>query len=811
MKKKLIYSVIALFTLALAVLLIGCPDPGNSNTHTHQWSNLTVKASAEVTTDGKQERTCSCGETETQILHATGTIGLEFKLTWDDTAYDVKSGTAKTGIVHIPAYHNDKQVVGIADNAFEDCTGLTGISIPDTIFGIGHNAFSGCTSLSTVTFSDNVNVVWIGDQVFFNTPWLEDQDDGLIYIGNVLLVYKGIIPATIYNIKSDTVAIAGSAFRDGTSLTNINIPSSVKLIAENAFRNTGITSITLPTGLEYMAGAVFQDCTSLTSITIPAGLDVIEWDTFRGCSNLTTVTFASGSRLERIESAAFKDCIELKTMILPSGITRIGDEAFDNTPWLEDFIENSTQDFVFIGNALLAYNGTSVSVYIPLNTNSISSSVFSGNNNITSVNIPAGVTEIGAEAFMECVNLKTVTFGSNSQLQNINDKMFKGCASLESIEIPANVEWIGGQAFLECKKLTSVTFAPNSKLSGISWQAFRETGITSIALPAGLIDIDDGAFECCENLETVTFAPNSQLEYIKNRVFNECIKLSNITIPANITGIEEGAFSNCINLANVTFETGSQLEYFGYNTFYGCTSLVSITIPSDVTHIYEGAFEDCTYLSNINFSDVNNLIYIGGTTFKETPWKENYISSKPDGMVYLGKVLFAYNGDIPNGIIEAKDFAPNTVSIAGYAFANSGNHKKVTIPEGVTTICDWAFPSSEFTDITIPSTVTYIGGGAFSHCDKLENINIPNSVTYIGIFAFEDCTNIKEITIPASVKFVSEMAFQNWTNLQKINVPFINQDAADEAWRENWWDGIYNPEGNNWRTNSNAIIVYKGQ
>ncbi len=136
---------------------------------------------------------------------------------------------------------------------------------------------------------------------------------------------------------------------------------------------------------------------------------------------------------------------------------------------------------------------------------SIASSAFKGCG-LTSIEIPSSVTNIGSFAFSDCSDLKTVTFGANSQLESIGSNAFNNCDALTSIEIPSSVTSIGEAAFYDCDALKTVTFEEDSQLESIGSSAFRFcSNLTSIEIPSSVTSIGSYAFQFCSDLEIVTF------------------------------------------------------------------------------------------------------------------------------------------------------------------------------------------------------------------------------------------------------------------------------------------------------------------
>ena len=155
-----------------------------------------------------------------------------------------------SGSVVIPAtvtYNGTTySVTAIGFFAFNRCTGLTSIDIPNSVTRIDERAFSGCSRLESVNIPNTV--AYVGDNAFYNTAWYNNQPDGLVYVGMVAYEYKGTMPSgTSMAIKEGTLRISDYAFANCAGLTNIVIPNSLTEIGEHAFDScTGLSSIVIP-------------------------------------------------------------------------------------------------------------------------------------------------------------------------------------------------------------------------------------------------------------------------------------------------------------------------------------------------------------------------------------------------------------------------------------------------------------------------------------------------------------------------------------------------------------------------------------
>ena len=307
-----------------------------------------------------------------------------------------------------------------------------------------------------------------------------------------------------------------------------------------------------------------------------------------------------------------------------------------------------------------------------------------GIEDITSYEIPEGVTTIGYNAFARFVNLKSVT-------------------------IPDSVKRIESGAFYNCKGLPSVTVGKG--VTSIENGAFYGcTGLTTVTLYSGIESIGPGAFFGCTSLTSINL-PES-IKTIGDSAFQNCTALPSIAIPNGVSCVEESMFERCTNLHTVTL--GESVKTIEDGVFRGCIGLPSVAIPDSVVSIGREVFYGCEGLTSVDLGE---------------------------GITSIGGYAFGYCDKLPSVTI------PDSVtSIGSCAFVKCYGLTSVTIGKGVTRIGARAFADCyKLTSVTIPDSVKSIGENAFLLCSRLSSVTIGNGVTSIGRSAFEGCVDLSSI------------------------------------------------------------------
>ena len=357
---------------------------------------------------------------------------------------DVTSSIAPN--VVIPSSVNIKgieyAVTGIGNEAFEGCTGLTSITIPEGVTSIGYYAFFNCTGLTSITIPEGVTS--IGNYAFDGCKGLTS-----IEVAGNNPNYT-TVDGVLFN-KDKTTLLCHPAGKQGA----YTIPESITSIDDGAFSGcTGLTTITIPEGVTSIGNYAFDGCKGLTSITIPENVTSIGDGAFSGCKGLTTITIPES--VTSIGDWAFYDCIGLTSIAIPKGVTSIDDGAF--------------------------YDCTG----------------------LTSITIPEGVTSIDYFAFEGCYNLISVTclaeevpITGEGVFANYDATLYVPCESVEAYQQDAVFGLFAHIEGINCE----TTSVENTTVDGLQVvgdrivcnEAFRIYTITGIDytaqngnLPAGV-------------------------------------------------------------------------------------------------------------------------------------------------------------------------------------------------------------------------------------------------------------------------------------------------------------------------------------
>ena len=623
--------------------------------------------------------------------------------------YKINSGSAVvlgmidkyffSGDLVVPETLGGYSVTSIGSYAFDGCTGLTSITIPNSVTSIGDMAFYMVP-----------NVVYSGTAS--GSPWSARALNGYIEDG---LVYEN---------SSKKNLLACPSLREGT----VVIPDSVTSIGNYAFfRCTGLTSITIPDGLTSIGGGAFSGCTGLTSITIPNGVTSIGSSAFFGCSSLKKVYAASLDSWLKIKFSGWgsNPCNNgadlyfngeiVKEVAVPNNVTSIGDYAFSGCTGL-------------------------TTITIPDSVTSIGSSAFSGCTGLTSITIPDGVTSIGSSAFSGCTGLTSITIPDS--VTSIGRSAFEDCTGLTSIMIPNSVTSIGWGAFSDCRSLTSVTIG--SGVTSIEDRAFSGcSSLTSITIPDSVTSIGSSAFYGCSSLKKVYAAG-----------LDSWLKINFLISYSSAYSSSDYSSNPCHNGADLYFNgelvkdtiIPDGFAGIGSYAFSGCRSLASITIPDSMTHIENSSFVGCKNLKEIRaYNDSEKYSSVDGvlcnnekTTLVLCPVGRAGEYTVPDGIKQIDDNAFSNCNDLTTIIIP-----DGVTSIGNNVFPLSKKTTVVCVPDSVKKIGEIENPMvirGNKYPLDVFPVLVFVGNENSFVAEYAKNNNLP---------FFTDISDVKRIQLPA--------------------------------------------------------------
>lgn len=309
----------------------------------------------------------------------------------------------------------------------------------------------------------------------------------------------------------------------------------------------------------------------------------------------------------------------------------------------------------------------------------IGNTAFVYGSKLTSISIPASVTNIGFDVFFGCTNLTNITvdaFSPNhssvdgilfnkdqstllafpsgkaggysipTNVTSIARDAFKGCAGLTSVTIPQGVTNIGDAAFASCSSLAAILI-PNSVLDIQNFAFYQCSNLADITVPASVTNIGIRAFASCPSLVEITVdVLNSTFCSADGVLFNKSQTMllqypagitGNHSIPISVTHLGPAAFQGCFNLADIMIP--ESVTSIGLGVFDSCSSLTNVQVPNSVISLGSGAFVRCSNLVSVTIGD--NLSYIGDGAFSGCAnLTEVFMAGNAPAYYYTGATVF---------------------------------------------------------------------------------------------------------------------------------------------------------------------------
>ena len=758
-------------------------------------------------------------------------------------------GTLEETDIEIPSTHMDKPVVGILFEAFAGCKDLTSVIIPDSIEIIANNAFMNCSNLKYVTFAGESRIARIGFAEFSGCSSLESINIPSSVECIEGHAFYGCSKLTEITIPAKVTTIGSYAFQNCTSIKSVTIETDTQLqkveasafygcsnieavyvsdidswcrihfgdyaystpmfYATNLFVDGEIIAgnITLSNDITEISAYTFKN-SSITSITIPASISTIGSSAFLNCENLETViwnatncNYAGNRESSTKDYTIFKGCTNLTTVEVSKNVQILPDFVFYSCTGLQIVTIQADSELSTIGTGAF-YGCTKLNTITLENSDhleSIADSAFGQCSALQSMTLPESLTSLGVSVFSNCTSLEIVYWYAKYCTTSVNSSInaiFASCSNLTEIVVGENVRYIPSFLFnssyldkvyisdlaawcnidFEERSISNLMYYANylylndelisgdlelsNEVTKIPDYTFKNSELTSIIIPTSVLSIGAGAFMRCASLVSITLpfvgnsaeASSTSSQSLFGYIFGTskydgCIEIKqyynyssySVTyyLPAGLTsvkmvgnaGIPYGAFYNCVNLTEVKLSNGTTA--IASNAFYGCSGLTDMSIPASVTSIGHYAFQNCAGLVSVTFDDGCAL-------------------SSIEYSVFYGCTS-----------LESFTILPSVTSIENYAFYNCES------------LADLNF--------SVSGSLRSIGEEAFSGCKKLTGIELPTGVETIGKAAFKNCSSLVEISIPDSVTSIGAEMVYGCGKLESITIPFVGTSATASA------------------------------
>ena len=619
---------------------------------------------------------------------------------------------------------------------------------------------------------------------------------------------------TVTDADAKTVSVKKTDATTGelvipSSVTNENVIYSVTRIDAEAFKNSSITSVSIPASVQTIGNEAFNFINSLASVRIEDGDTplTLENDYYGAFQNgdawgahYTKTIYLGRNIVTSVENRSRTEFDTVEELTIGPKVTALGDNAFNGCLGLASVDLSNATSLTSIGVSTFYGCSNLVSIDLSqLNLTTISDNTFYGCSKLTSITIPSTVTRIGAAAFKS--------------------------SAITSVSIPASVLTIGNEAFNFINALASVRIEDgdmpltlendyygafqNGDAWGVHYTKTIYLGrniVTSVenrsrtefdtveelTIGPKVTALGDNAFNGCSGLASVDLSNATSLTSIGVNAFYGCSNLASIDhSQLNLTTIGESAFYGCSKLTTLDF--GTSLTVIPENMLYDCVALTSITIPASVQSVGAHAFFNCDGLTSITIEDSETALQWNGTDWHPLNGVESNYT------LYLGRDLTTEGNQCFFPGATSVQIGDQVTVVNPHLFNGATKLANVTMGSGVTTIGESAFRNTGTNEsvtaqsITLGANVTTIGDWAFNNCSKLTTLDLGTKLTAIPENMLYDCVALNSITIPASVQSVGDNAFFNCDGLTSIT---IEDSGTALQWNGTDWHPLNGVESN---------------
>lgn len=648
-------------------------------------------------------------------------------------------------------------------------------------------------------------------------------------------------------IAVDTLSASKITVND----TKLVIPNTVSFkekdyqvtaIGPNAFdkfkEKNQIISITLPNTEHFkeVGIAAFKGCKELGEVKNFDVLEEVSDSVFVNCSKLTNITLSDN--ITKIGRLAFSGCSSLNMKDFPSQLDSIRYQAFANTGLTQVTIGNNVKlaDEVFKGCSKLetaafaeGYNrplpsltfwGCSSLTAVTLwgTMDAIQQGAFKDCINLTTFEIPNGISQVGSEIFSGCSKLKKVIIPSSVSI--INDRSFFDCTSLRDISLPASIKNLGSKVFVG-DTLTNISILCSDKAPEAYDDAFDKIAYNNANLY--VLDTSKYTDSPWSKFKKKYATKTSKLTYIVDgNTKNPYKEPEDVMVGASITPKEKP------NTGKYAEEAYADREFSGWEgepeVMPGEDVVVNGKFKYQLSFSYADGSEKPANDNEFSLPEAKWYFYDDevnkGAIEAALNWKEHaytleseipatmsaedlnikvkYVLAEQeitkDNIKYKVFLLKDSAEVIGNTITEETSVViPNKIEHEGHdytvttiqnnAFANNKLITGMSLPNTIDSIGVKAFYDNKFETIIIPARVDKIGNEAFHQCTSLSTVTFEGNdkIKTLPFNLFRNCMAIESITVPSSVTKIEKSVFSGCSNLKYITINSTTLPEADES------------------------------
>ena len=759
-------------------------------------------------------------------------------------------------------------VTTIGNYAFYDCDRLTSMSLPLSVKKIEYNAFRECRNLQSVTLNNGLETIEYG--VFCNCYRLQNValPSTLRIIDNE--AFSNCQSFTRMELPDGLTEIGHSLFEGCSSLASVKLPATMTVIPNDMFYSSGIKSITIPSTMKSIGENAFRNCDALTSIVIPDGVESLGNHVFFDCNNLLSATIGEG--VTTIPTSAFDDDYALSVVSLPSTLITISDYAFNTCRSL-------------------------TSITIPENVASIGENAFTECDKLTSIySLPLTPPTMGsgsANPFYDAVARVTLYVKASAMSAYVGSEQWdifqnksafdqQACAqptfALTDYMLSMSTTTAGATIYYttdgtdpttgSTQYTAPIPFLKNGTIraiavkDGMTNSAVSEFVKTNYQVPAPVATMDEN-FVVTINCETpqIDGFPETKIYYIINtdsyqwyetiaqgrndwQLYEGPIQLSQPRY-VHAYAVRDGWIDSERTVADYSSNYStyqpwyewvsekSKLRLYNYDEDATVYYTLDGSDPTKDSYVYNPedsividhnltvkwiAMRDKHFNSGIGsytITDATTKFVDGPITYRRidgSPALEVEVTSNINSSKY-------YSGDV---VVPSEITVANTTyqvtRIGDGAFSDCTQLTSITLPETVVSIGYNAFYNAnqlkkiEFTgshisldfgafdgcyqlkEVVFHGQVTKMDPRAFRNCYALESITIPGGFTRIEGSSFAGCTNLKQISIPEGVTYIGEQTFEGCSSLTSIQLPSTLEKIDHWAFRNSAMQSIVIPD-----------------